>query len=275
MTSETKRVTSKTTSSSTQLEEVNIDSFQSIDYTTLPNSFFLICVASRRSGKSTSCNYLLQQFQKDKKRRFDTIILISLTDAGFEGIPKGYRYTSLTALSQIMEKQKSIKEHNDEVMKKSDRIQSKICVIIDDMASGTDQDSLRNSKTLEVLSMNGRHVVRGHEDKMSLSIMVLSQSLTKLSRPIRLNSDIIMFNALPSLTEQQLVLSECFFLLDSSRRGVSYARSLYHKLVSSKDYRFIMVENYRSNKRTHTDYIKYLDAKIVKDFQFFSPYENK
>lgn len=260
--------------SSSELEEVNIEEFQSIDYKSFPNSFFLICVASRRSGKSTSCNYLLQQFQKDKKRRFDTIILISLTDSGFGGIPKGYRYDSLTALEQIMGKQKSIKEHNDEVMKKGDRIGSKICVILDDMASGTDQDSLRNSKTLEVLAMNGRHVVRGHEDIMSLSIMVLSQSLTKLSRPIRLNSDIIMFNALPSLTEQQLVLSECFFLLDSSRKGVSHARSLYHKLVSSKDYRFIIVENYKSNKRTHTDYIKFIDSKIIKDFEFFSPYES-
>ena len=258
---------------SNQLEQVNIDNFKELDYTTLPNSFFLICVASRRSGKSTSCNYILQQFQKDKKRKFDTIILISLTDSGFEGIPKGYRYNSLDALEQIMEKQKALKEHNDEVQHKKDRIQSKICVILDDMASGTDNDSLRNSKTLETIAMNGRHVVRGHEDIMSLAIMVLSQSLTKLSRPIRLNSDLIMFNALPSLGEQQLVLSECFFLLDSSRKGVSHARSLYHKLVSSKDYRFIVVENYRSNKRTHEDYIKFLDAKILKPFQFFNPYE--
>jgi len=251
-----------------------LSDFKQIDYKTLPNSFFLICVASRRSGKSTSCNYLLQQFQKDKKRRFDTIILISLTDSGFEGIPKGYRYNTLTALEHIMAKQKNVKEHNDEIANKTDRISSKICVILDDMASGTDKDSLRNSKTLETLSMNGRHVVRGHEDCMSLSIMVLSQSLTKLSRPIRLNSDIIMFNALPSLTEQQLVLSECFFLLDSSRRGVAYAREIYHKLVISKDYRFIVVENYKANKRTHQDYIKVLDAKIIKPFEFFSPYED-
>lgn len=256
------------------LDDVPTDDIEAFDYKTLPNSFFLICVASRRSGKSTSCNYLLQQFQKDKERRFDTIILISLTDAGFGGIPHGYRYNSLSALQQIQHKQRQIKLHNDEVMNPDDRIQSKICVILDDMASGTDAESLRNSKALETLAMNGRHVVRGHEDCMSLSIMVLSQSLTKLSRPIRLNSDIIMFNALPSLTEQQLVLSECFFLLDSSRRGVAYARSLYHKLVTSKDYRFIMVENYKSNKRSHKDYIKTLDAIIEKDFEFFSPYES-
>jgi len=258
----------------THLEEVDISSFDAFDYTTLPNSFFMICVASRRSGKSTSCNYILQQFQKDKKRRFDTIFLISMTDAGFGGIPDGFRYNSLDALEPIMSKQRQIKQFNDSVKEKRDRIRSKVCIVLDDMASGTDNDSLRNSKILEQLSMNGRHLVRGQEDVMDLSIMVLSQSLTKLSRPIRLNSDIIMFNALPSLTEQQLVLNECFFVFDSSRKGVSHARNIYHSLVSSKDFRFIMVENWRSNKRLHKDFIKTLDAIIIKDFPFFNVYED-
>jgi len=257
-----------------ELEPVDISGFESFDYTTLPNSFFLICVASRRSGKSTSCNYILQQFQKDKKRRFDTIFLISLTDAGFGGIPEGFRYNTLDALNPIMNKQRQIKEFNDSVKQKKDRIRSKVCIVIDDMACGTDNDSLRNCKVLEKLSMNGRHVVRGQEDIMDLSIMVLSQSLTKLSRPIRLNSDIIQFNALPSLTEQQLVLNECFFVFDSSRKGVAHARNIYHSLVSSKDYRFIMVENWRSNKRNHKDFIKTLDAIIIKDFPFFKLYED-
>lgn len=247
---------------------VDISTFTSFDYKSLPNSFFLICVASRRSGKSVSCNYILQQFQRDKKRRFDTIILISMTDAGFGGIPRGFRYSSLSALEPILEKQAQICEDNNDIMKKEDRTRSRVCVVLDDMASGTDVDSLRNSKTLEKLAMNGRHVCRGHEDIMCLSIMVLSQSLTKLSRPIRLNSDIIMFNALASLGEQRLVLDECFFLLDSSRQGVSYAREIYHKLVNSKDYRFIIVENWRANKRKHEDFIKYLDAEIKKDFPF-------
>lgn len=254
----------------TDLEQVDIGEFQSFDYTTLPNSFFMICVASRRSGKSTSCNFILQQFQRDRKRRFNTIFLISMTDAGFGGIPDGFRYNTLDALGPIMAKQRQIKNYNDSVKEKKDRIRSKVCIVIDDMACGTDNDSLRNCKVLEKLALNGRHVVRGQEDIMDLSIMVLSQSLTKLSRPIRLNSDIIAFNALPSLTEQGLVLNECFFVFDSSRRGVAHARNIYHSLVSSKDFRFIIVENWRSNKRKHIDFIKTLDSTIIKDFPFFN-----
>jgi hypothetical protein len=244
--------------------------FQSFDYKTLPNSFFLVCVASRRSGKSTSCNYILQQFQKDRRRKFDKIFLISMTDAGFNGIPKGFRYKSLDALRPIMDKQTMIKEYNETVTDKRDKIKSRVCVVLDDVASGSGSESLRNSKVLEELSMNGRHIVRGQEDYMDFSVMVLSQSLTKMSRVIRLNCDILMFNALSSLTEQKLVLDECFFIFDTSRNGIAQARKIYHDLVTSKDFRFIMVENYRSNKRSHQDFVKTMDALIIKDFDFFS-----
>jgi len=59
-----------------------------------------------------------------------------------------------------------------------------------------------------------------------------------------------------------------FFVLSTARDDVRHARNIYHSLVISKAYRFIVVCNFISNKRALEDYIFTNDALIIKDFKF-------
>jgi hypothetical protein len=234
--------------------------FKAYNYKDLPPSFCMICCASRRSGKGVMTNHLIQQIQKSNNK-FTHIFLVSKTDAGYEGIPSGYRYDSLDIIDKIVSKQKAIKEHNKT---NKDKIDSKILIVVDDMA---DSNDLRVSATLNNLFLNGRHISGGTN---TLSIILTTQSLTAINKKIRLNTDLIAFNSLSSRNESALVMDECFFVLGTSRSDINYARDIYHKLVSSKEYRFIMVSNFTPNKRKLSDYISTYDAKINKDFKFFN-----
>jgi len=153
--------------------------------------------------------------------------------------------------------------------KKEDMVASRVCIIMDDCACMSGNESLRNSKALEWCALNGRHMGNDGMDGNGVSIFVLSQSLTRISRAIRLNCDLFIFNALSSSVEAEMVLAECFFVCNTRRDAKRSARDVYETLVKSKDYRFIAVLNHISNKRTLTDYIRTVDAEKIKDFQFF------
>lgn len=244
------------------VNDLNPHTFQTFDYKSLPPSFYLIYTASRRSGKSTNAEFLINEIQRDKKKQFDAIFLLSLTNVGFEGIPEGYRYDTLDIIPQIIKKQKEIQEYNKSTRKNTHKIRSHILLVIDDFASG----NLRNNQVLDTLSMNGRHIIK---DNGSLSVILMTQSLTKVSRVQRLNCDCMLMNAISSAKELEMIMDEYFFVLDSSRQGKRETRNMYHSLVNSKDYRFIVVENWRSNKRKLEDFVKLYDAKIEKSFPYF------
>ena len=201
----------------------------------LPDSFYINIVASRRSGKGVLTEWLLNKFQKDKEKKFDAIFLVSPTgDKNFMGIPPTYKFTDLTILNYIMTKQREIKDYNAQITAnyKTKSIRSRVCVVIDDMAFSGD---LHTSKVMNELAMNGRHI----------------------SNPV------------DSSLEAEMVLSECFFVLDTSRRGKQLARELYHDLSTSKDYRFIGVGNCIQNKRNLKDYVFTVDADLKKPFKLF------
>ena len=61
-----------------------------------------------------------------------------------------------------------------------------------------------------------------------------------------------------------MVLMENFFILDSSRQATTEARQLYHKLVGTEDFQFIVVENWRQNVKVMADYIKTYKAILDK-----------
>ena len=251
-------------------DEIDISGFQPFDFTeeTIPDSAFCICIGSRRSGKSFTTNWILQRMQKSE-RAFTHIFLFSPTDSGFEGIPKKFRFKDISSLEHIMNQQKRIKKHNQKMKKKEDMVASRVCIIMDDCACMSGNESLRNSKALEWCALNGRHMGNDGMDGNGVSIFVLSQSLTRISRAIRLNCDLFIFNALSSSVEAEMVLAECFFVCNTRRDAKRSARDVYETLVKSKDYRFIAVLNHISNKRTLTDYIQTVDAEKIKDFQFF------
>ena len=249
-------------------EPPDISNFQPVDIMSWPDSFFISVIASRRSGKSFLVNWALQQFQQSK-RRFSTIFLISPTDSGFEGIPKKYRFKDLSQVQAIVNQQREVMRHNKKVKYARDRVISRVCVVIDDCACSA-VENLRQSQVLEEMAMNGRHI--GHpldtEPGNGVSFFVLSQSLTRISRAVRLNLDCFIFNNLSSCKEAEMILDECFFL-NTRRDAKREARDKYEALVTSKDYRFICVENFVQNTRQHEDYIKLIDATEEKDFQLF------
>jgi hypothetical protein len=231
----------------------------------LPDSFICGCIASRRSGKSFMINNMLQEFQKSKKK-FTHIFLISSTGAGFKGIPDDYRFDSMDALDYIIDNQVKIKKFNEQQKKKDYMYKSRVCVIIDDMAAG---NGLKTT-SIESMAIRGRHY---GEDEFGLpgngiSIFILSQSLTKLSRATRLNLDAFMLNNIASLKERDMILDESFYV-DTSRKAKREGRDVFEMLVKSKDFRFIVINNYIQNKRTLSDYIMHYDAKYIPDFRFF------
>ncbi len=248
-------------------EQVDVSGYDGVDITDLPDSFFISVIGSRRSGKSFLVNWMLQKFQRSK-RAFTHIFLISPTDSGFEGIPKKYRFKDIDKVNYIVKMQRQIKKHNKRQHKQKDMLKSRVCVVIDDCACKTGAESLHSSSLLEEMALNGRHLGNDGMDGNGVSFFILSQSLTRISRAIRLNQDCFIFNNIASAKERELIMDECFFI-NTRRDAKRDARNLYETLASSKDFRFICVCNYVQNKRQHRDFIRTIDAKELKTFQFF------
>ncbi len=250
-------------------EAPDISGFEPIDILDLPDSFYISVIGSRRSGKSFLVNWMLQQFQSGP-RHFTHVFLISPTDSGFKGIPKRYRFKTIETAYHIINTQRKIKAHNKKMHHARDRVKSRICVVIDDCACMSGRESLRNSKILEEMALNGRH--EGHpidpEPGNGINWFILSQSLTRISRAIRLNQDCFIFNNISSAKERELILDECFFI-NTRRDAKRESRNLYETLAGSKDFRFICVSNYIQNKRTHQDFIRVVDAVELPDKQLF------
>lgn len=249
-----------------QNTDINLKDYKSFDpVRDLPDSFIVGVIASRRSGKSFMINSMLQQFQKSN-RKFTHVFLISSTGAGFEGIPENYRFSDLSALDYIIDNQVKIKNFNEMQKKKENMYASRVAVIIDDMAAG---NGLK-ATSIESMAIRGRHYgesefgLKGN----GINIFILSQSLTKISRATRLNLDAFMLNNISSLKERDMVLDESFYV-DTSRRAKREGRNVFETLVKSKDFRFIVVNNFIQNKRKLQDYIMTYDAKAIKPFKFF------
>ena len=171
-------------------------------------SSFNLIVAKRRSGKSVVVEFMIKEMVK--KKLLDLVFLFSPTDAGFDIIEKGSRYKSIETLMTIIENYKGLNEYNKQQKRKKDKIVLRTAIIIDDFAV---ELKTKNFNILETLAVLGRHY---SYDPLSLHFFILSQSLTKIPRVVRLNSDIIMFNAIASAVELDLLLMENFYLIDGS-----------------------------------------------------------
>jgi len=244
----------------------NIPSF---DIGEMPNSFFAVVVGARRSGKTTMVEDLLVKMQKDSRKKFTHIFLISGTNAGFTPmIPKKFRSRDMAMLDYIEDGQKKVKKHNKKQKSKKDMIKQRTCVVVDDCATSSSQ-CLKNSQALERAALNGRHLGSGNGtqgDPMEgngVSYIILSQALTAMSRRMRLNSDVIFFNNLASLTESEMVMQENGFFTNTSRGGKTAGRQLYRDLVVSKPFRFIATMNCIQNKVHIQDYVRTVDPELI------------
>ena len=135
------------------------------------------------------------------------------------------------------------------------RFNIKTMIVLDDLLLKLKS---KDFKIIQDLAVNGRHAAKS---PLALHIVILAQNLTSIPRLVRNNVDLMIFNNISSMRELDIVMDENFFLLDSSRDGKKEARKLYNDLVTSKDFLFIVVENYKQNIREYKDYIKWYTAK--------------
>jgi len=224
--------------------EVVIDKF---DVNTTPNSSFSLFLGKRRSGKSVLAEFFLKELIK--KKRIDIAYLISETGAGFDIIEPENKFVEMEKLTTLLENFKKMNQLN-KVVNKRDKIKMNVMVIIDDCAIKL---KTKEFNILEELAVNGRHAAY---EPLSLHFCILCQSLTKIPRVVRLNSDMIFLNAIASATEKAMVLDENFYLIRSDLQGKREGRALYEKLVQTTDYQFIVIENYKQNVKQYADYIK-------------------
>ena len=223
----------------------------------IPSSSFNLFLGKRRSGKSVLCEYMISQMVDNKM--LDQIFLFSPTDAGFNIIPDSEsRFKTIEPLFDIIDKYKKMNEYNKIVEKKKDKIKLRTAIIIDDFAV---ELKSKGFNILETLAVLGRHY---SYDPLCLHFFILSQSLTKVPRVVRLNVDLMFFNAIASMKELEMILEENFYVVSSSRDGKKDGRRLYEDLVKEKDFQFISILNYKQNCRTHADYIRTFTADIKK-----------
>ena len=217
------------------------------DVSELPNSSFNLFLGKRRSGKSVLCEYMINEMIKNKM--LDLVFLFSKTDAGFDMIDKTCRFSDISMLHKIIGNMRHINEYNKDA-RKSKQIKMRTMIVIDDMAVDLKKKSFN---ILEELAVNGRHLAYV---PCSLHFCILSQSLTKIPRVVRLNSDIMFFNNISSSVELNLLLDENFYLIDGSISGKREGRKLYNNLVTSEDFVFVVIENHKQNVKEYVDYVK-------------------
>lgn len=164
-----------------------------IDFTLLPENFFVIGYGSRRTGKTHALSCLMESIQD----RFDFAYLFSATanlhtgevgELDFEMIRPEAKFGGFDedALSRIIERQKAVKEHNNKCKHKRDMKPNRTLIIFDDFVH---EKAVRYSKLFTELPVLGRHY--------GLSVICLSQGYSAvgssgLNPATRQNSDFVM-----------------------------------------------------------------------------------
>ena len=167
----------------------------------LPTSSFNIILGKRRSGKTFLMEFIIDELRKQGK--VDMAFLFSPTDSGFKKIQAPFRFNNIDALENIIENYRLMNEYN-KIVGKQKQIKLRTIIILDDLAV-----DLKKMSILDKLAVNGRHYAY---EPLSLSIFILSQSLTKISRTTRLNTDTIIHNLISSNKELQYILDENYSL---------------------------------------------------------------
>ena len=246
-----KKVYTKARKKDMQLKnQLSIDDF--------PHAFVCSCTGSRRTGKTTIVESLLNDMQS--KKRFDYVFLFSPTLAGFDSIPNNYKFQNLEVLPSLILRQQELTTWNKKALKK-DRKKCSICLVLDDMVAGND---LKNSLLLKI-ALNGRHINSGDPIKTNeLCTFILSQSVTGIPKKIRNNVDIMMASRLASKNDRKLLVEENM-ILDSSRGGINEAYMLYDDVTLERDYGFISLLNHISNKNNYEKYVRSYVANMPKE----------
>ncbi len=223
---------------------------QDFDVNDVPRNAFILCIASRRSGKTTLITHFLETYTKTHKT--DGVFLFTKTNAAFDGIPKPYRFKDLAILEDLVETQVRVKKHNESA-KEKDKVSSNIVIVLDDMLSGTTMKSeMRRNPLLNKLSTLGRHLSSGEHSNMM--IILISQVFTAISPQIRLNTDFLFTTKLAARRERENIVNS-FLALRSGRKGLAESYEVFDTIVNSSDFNFIAVHTTKQNKKTYLDYV--------------------
>lgn len=230
-----------------------MEDIKKFDTNSMVNSSYSIILAKRRGGKSTLVSDLVNKLYDKKK--LDCCYLFSGTDADFPQIEKPFRFNDITKLQGIVDRYKIMNEYN-KIADPPNRFKIKTMIILDDLLLKLKS---KDFSIIQDLSVNGRHCAY---KPLCLHIVILAQSLTSIPRLVRNNTDYIFLNNISSMKELELIMDENMYLLDSSREGKKVARKLYNDLITSKDFLFMVIKNYKQNARKYSDYISYYVADV-------------
>ncbi len=218
----------------------------------MPNSSFNILLAKRRSGKSYLTEYMIEKMKKNNQ--LDCCFLFSGTGAGFERVCDEHcRFTNIEILDTILENYKTMNDYNKIQKKEKLKFRIRTAIILDDLAI-----DLKSKKfnIIEKLAVNGRHFAYA---PLSLHFFILSQSLTKIPRVVRLNCDCMIMNQISSSNELKLVADECLYITSHDLESKRIAMKYYESIVN-EPYSFCIVELFRNNIVNLADYIKKIKA---------------
>ena len=251
-------------------EEPQIKTNEEIDYAltetdnfnvaTLPDGFFMLIIAPRRQGKSEKLQSLLEDI-RTHGQPFDYVFLFSQTNAGYEGqIPNTYRFSDLSHLPYIVNKQSEVKQFNLKQKQKSKRIKSRVLVILDDMiGEEKGPNSLKNNGMIRKLAVNGRHLGNDGVAGNGISTIIVSQAVKAIPKTIRLQTDVIMVARASNRVERETIIEE-FATLKSGRDAMKLAYKLFDDITLSKPFRFMIISNHLPSKRSNRDFIHYYDG---------------
>lgn len=218
----------------------------------MPNSSFNILLAKRRSGKSYLTEHIIEEMKKENM--LDCCFLFSGTGAGFERVcPPECRFSNIEKLDIILDNYKLMNDYNSQQESNKLKFRIRTAIILDDLAI-----DLKSKKfnIIERLAVNGRHYAYA---PLSLHFFVLSQSLTKIPRVVRLNCDCMMMNQVSSSNELALVADENLYITSHNRESKKKAMEYYENIVNVP-YTFCVIELFRNNIKDLPDYVKKLKA---------------
>ena len=227
---------------------------------TLPDGFFMLIIAPRRQGKSEKLQSLLEDI-RTQGQPFDYVFLFSQTNAGYEGqIPNTFRFSDLSHLPYIVNKQAEVKQFNLKQKQKSKRVKSRVLVILDDMiGEEKGANSLKNNGMIRKLAVNGRHLGNDGVEGNGISTIIVSQAVKAIPKTIRLQTDIIMVARASNRIERETIVEE-FATLKSGRDAMKEAYKLFDDITLSKPFRFMVISNHLPSKRSNRDFIHYYDG---------------
>ena len=234
---------------------MEVEDIQYFDVKDIPNSSYSVVLAKRRGGKSTLVGDLVNKLFEAEK--IDCCCLFSETDADFPQISKKHRFKDINKLQEIITNYEVMNEYN-KIADPPNKFKIKTLIILDDLLLKLKS---KDFQIIQNLAVNGRHVAY---KPLSLHIVILAQNLTSIPRLVRNNVDHIFFNSISSQKELELILDENFYITSSTRSGKQEAREFYNKLVTSEPYLFICCQNYKSNVKTYSDYVRKYVVKLDK-----------